>query len=316
MFVRSRLRIDPLRQIGTLPRSSDPTVLGDYLLSQGVTSRAIESNDGWAIWVHNEDHIPRALEALTVYERNPADPRFSDATRQAREAQQESERLDRHYRQNVRDLATTWDRVPWRRRPLTMLLIGACVALYVAARLSPPVDRWLDAHWLFFPSNLNPHALSHGLDAIARGEIWRLVTPVLLHGGLIHLLFNAWAMLVLSTLVETRHGTLKLLALVAASAVVSNVTEYLFDLFLYKELAPWVGISGVVYALFGYLWIKGVVDPEAGLILHPLTVRIFLLWLLVGFFGPMRMPGGAVQMANGAHLGGLLTGMLFGLARF
>ena len=165
-------------------------------------------------------------------------------------------------------------------------------------------------------SNSSRHAtiaaaadLSHGLDAIHRGEVWRLITPIFLHVNLLHLLFNVWAMLVLGTIIETRRGTPTFAALVLLSAVTSNVGQYLYMLNFDTGLTPWVGISGVAYALFGYLWMKGQNEPEQGMILHPTTVRIMLLWLLLGFTG-------AFSMANGAHLGGLLMGMLFGLARF
>ena len=70
------------------------------------------------------------------------------------------------------------------------------------------------------------------------------------------------------------------------------------------------GISGVVYALFGYIWMKGRVSPEQGMILHPNTVRLMLGWLVLGFV--LRM----MHMANGSHVLGLIVGMLYGLAGF
>src|SRR5436309_984790 len=80
----------------------------------------------------------------------------------------------------------------------------------------------------------------------------------------------------------------------------SNVGQYLYVLSIYETLVPWLGFSGVVYAMFGYLWMKGVNEPEQGVVLHPSTVRIMLLWLLLGFTG-------FLSMANGAHLAGLLV---------
>ena len=69
------------------------------------------------------------------------------------------------------------------------------------------------------------------------------------------------------------------------------------------------GMSGVVYALFGYVWMKGRYEPEQGMILHPSTVQTMLLWLVLcmtGFLG---------NIANAAHVVGLVAGILFGLAR-
>jgi len=300
-----------LRQIGTLPRTTDPKVLGDYLLAQGVTSRAIESPGGWAIWVHNEDHVPKAREAFDAYERDDADPRFADATRAAEAERVKADRLDRQYRKNVRDLSGTLDRVPLRRRPLTIALMVVCVGVFLAGGLSPRVRLWQLDRLEFFPiaDTVRPDSKAHGLDAIHRGQVWRLFTPALLHGDPMHLFFNMWWLLVEGTVIETRKGTRKLLTLVLTSALLSNLGQYLWVLNFYPRLVPWVGISGVVYALFGYLWVKGVVAPEEGLGMHPSTVRIMLLWLMLGFTGIMNM-------ANGGHVGGLLAGMLFGLARF
>jgi GlpG protein len=124
-----------------------------------------------------------------------------------------------------------------------------------------------------------------------------------------HLIFNVWAMSVLGSLIEYRRGTRTLLILVLLSAVASNVGEFLYQVFITQQVHGWGGISGVVYALFGYVWMKGHTEPESGMMLHPSSVRWMLLWLLLGFTGILRM-------ANGAHVVGLIVGMLFGLARF
>src|SRR5205085_2056774 len=67
---------------------------------------------------------------------------------------------------------------------------------------------------------------STGLDAIRRGEVWRLVTPILLHFGIAHLVFNMIWLYQLGGLVELRKGHLAMAAIVLASAVVSNLGEY------------------------------------------------------------------------------------------
>ena len=73
----------PLRQIGTLPRSLDPQVFGDYLLSQGMKARIDDRPEGWQVWIYNEDHFARAKTELEDFVSHPDDPRFEQAGMQA-----------------------------------------------------------------------------------------------------------------------------------------------------------------------------------------------------------------------------------------
>ena len=68
-----------------------------------------------------------------------------------------------------------------------------------------------------------------GIEDIVHGEVWRLVTPIFIHFGPLHLLFNMWAMAALGSLIEYRRGTATLALLVLLSAVVSNLGEYLYE---------------------------------------------------------------------------------------
>lgn len=300
-----------MRQIGTLPSTTDPRVFGDYLLSLGVSSRAVQSPDGWAIWVHNEDLVPKARAELADFERNPDDPKFRAAVRAAEEIRRQQERLDREYRRNVKDVSAAWSGLRFRRRPLTVLVVGLCVAIFAVGGFVPGASEWLWDHLGFFSRAAlkHPGEMARGLDdVVKRGQVWRLFTPALLHVNLIHLVFNMWAMTVLGTVIETRRGTAALLVMVLVSGVVSNVGQYLYVVTFTPSLRGWGGLSGVVYALFGYVWMKGHFEPEQGMVLHPSSVRTMLLWLLLGFT-PI------LPMANGAHVMGLVVGVLFGLAR-
>ena len=149
-----------------------------------------------------------------------------------------------------------------------------------------------------------------GLNDILRGQVWRLITPIFLHSGILHILFNMWWLRDLGTLIEYRRGSMVLGALVLLSALASNVAEFAYEA-LRSPLPGWFGgMSGVVYALFGYVWMKGRFEPEQGMILHRQTVQLMIFWLLLcmtGVIGPI---------ANVAHVVGLIVGMLFGLARF
>ena len=102
------------------------------------------------------------------------------------------------------------------------------------------------------------------------------------------------------TAIELRHGWKYLLALVLVTGVISNLGQY------YWEGPLFLGMSGVIYGLFGYIWMKSQFDPRSGFFLHPTNVAIMLIWLALGFTKIM-------PIANGAHTAGLVTGVAWGL---
>jgi GlpG protein len=150
-----------------------------------------------------------------------------------------------------------------------------------------------------------------GLEPILRGQVWRLVTPIFMHVNLIHILFNMWWLVSLGTLIELRRGTFRLAGLILIAAITSNFGQYLWM----ERVDPgsphiFEGMSGVVYALFGYIWMKGLYEPEQGMIMHPNSLNIMLLWLVLcmsGVLGPI---------ANAAHFVGLTVGVALGVLRF
>ena len=113
--------------------------------------------------------------------------------------------------------------------------------------------------------------------------------------------------------IERRRGPLRYLSLVFVLAVVSNLVQYylghpawdgsVLRLYLRPNFG---GMSGVAYGLFGYLWMKARFHPELGLRIQPSTVIYLMGWFVLcmtGWIGPI---------ANGAHLGGLIAGILLG----
>ena len=299
-----------MRQVGTLPKTIDPQIFGDYLESIGIGHRLVPSQESTAVWILNDDHVGKAKSELSEYLNHPNNPRYLIAKITAEELRRENDRIERQYTRNVRRASAPWNRPNFQRKPLTAFLVGLCIALFIVGRGSPVAGAWMDRTLLFFPTEAigDTNDIGRGLRAILSGQFWRLWTPALLHANLIHLAFNMWALNALGTILEIRKGTLFLGAVILLTAIVSNVGQYLYMINFQHQLVSFLGISGVVYALFGYVWIKGRIDPAAGMYLAPSSVQIMLFWLVLGFLG--------LPFANGAHVAGLVVGMLIGLSRF
>ncbi len=304
-----------MRQIGTLPKALDSKVFSDYLLTLGMKARIDEQPEGWTVWIYNEDHVGKAREELQGYVSRPDDPRYQEAIEAARTIRQKEQQLNQEFRKNYREVAEQWAYPGFRRRPLTFILIAVCLVVFLLVESEKFSGL---AHRLTFSSSyvdLQGRLRTSGLNDILHGEVWRLVTPIFLHFSILHLLFNTWALATFGTMIELRRGTPRLASLVLVSAVVSNFGEYLYgEKFDPGEPHIFGGISGVVCALFGYIWMKGLYEPEQGMILHPNSVMFVLLWITLCMTGAFT--GVVGNIANAAHVVGLLVGVAFGVFRF
>ena len=140
----------------------------------------------------------------------------------------------------------------------------------------------------------------------ARGEYWRLLTPALLHFGALHILFNALWIWEFGRRIEALVGHGNFLLIVLATTVGANVGQY-----LWRPDSLFGGLSGVVYGLLGYLWIRHRLAPHPLSQLTPGILPLMLVWLLLCLMGVVDwfIRGG---VANGAHVTGLAIGIAFG----
>ncbi len=141
-------------------------------------------------------------------------------------------------------------------------------------------------------------------DLIAAGEYWRLLTATFLHGSLIHIFFNSYALFSLGPESERIYGTGRFLILYFLSGLAGSVASYLFS------PAPAVGASGAIFGLIGGLGIFYYLSRQAlgnfGRQQVQGMVAIALINLFIGF----SVPG----IDNWGHMGGLVGGALAGLA--
>ena len=143
-------------------------------------------------------------------------------------------------------------------------------------------------------------AQPQGLSEILSGQFWRLFTPIFIHYTPIHILFNMYWLHIFGSQIEKLKGSKFFMTFVLALALFSNLAEFLMS-------GPsFGGMSGVVYGLFGYVFIKCKYDPGDGFHIDSLTAKILFAWFFLCFLGIFG------SIANWAHAGGLLVGLAWG----
>ncbi len=138
-------------------------------------------------------------------------------------------------------------------------------------------------------------------EAILAGELWRLLTPALLHGSLPHIAFNMYALLSFGTGLERYFGHWRFLLLYVLGAFTGNVVSFLFS--------PGYSI-GASTAIFGLLGAEGVFLYQnrkvfAGGFRSAIGNIIFIAAINLFIIG--SLPG----IDNWGHIGGLLGGLMF-----
>ena len=295
-----------MRQVGTLKDERLAERLADYLLTLEITSVIDEETEGYSLWVHDEQFVDQGREELERFLVNPENARYNGAGRKANEIRRADEQKEKQYAKNKVDLSRQWQRPTAGQFPLTIILIGLCV--FITLLTNSDAGRKLQSY-LYFAAPTNPSVQPSLSAALAKGEVWRLVTPAFMHSdqSLFHLLFNMYWLFILGRMIETRRGWWRLLLLVLGAAVLSNYAQYRFGDFPGTQWA-FLGFSGVNYALFGYCWMKTLFEPGLGIRLQQFTIWIMLGWLVY------CMIGGRGDVANAAHVGGLIVGVAVGYA--
>jgi membrane associated rhomboid family serine protease len=202
----------------------------------------------------------------------------------------------------------------------TKLLIFICIVVFGLSNLDQNVIKWflfeVPVHHPYWEGIYN-QLLSHHFWAaplfvqIREGQVWRLITPIFLHANLLHILFNMLWLWSLGKPVEERLGIPRYLLLMGMVGLGSNVAQYLMSGPLF------MGYSGVIAGLAGFIYVRQKEAPWEGYPIHPstfifLAIFIFGLAILqavaffIAFFGWANLN---ISIANTAHIVGALMGM-------
>ena len=186
--------------------------------------------------------------------------------------------------------------LPGQERPLaTMVLLGVnTLMLLVSAVLSGSGFGLLEpsTRALCRLGALNAAAIAES------GQWWRLLTVMVLHGGLLHWAFNSWALWVFGPTLEGLLGRVRFVALYVGSGFVGAAASFAFS---HTQLG--VGASGAIFGLMGALVAFFFRRRQSG---GAVPLQSLLLVLLLNLFIASRNP----QIDNVAHVGGFLAGLV------
>lgn len=304
-----------MRHIGTLASGTEAQRFTAYLLTQQIGAQAEQEGNEWVIWVRNEDQVDAAKTALEHFRTAPLDERYSGVEAKAAKLQREQLEKAVAAKKNVVEMRGQWknNQSAFKRAPLTCVVIGLCIFVFFLQQSSEnaisPAEQWLSFSMISPTSSPDIVAFPRdGYTQIREGQVWRLVTPAFLHFGVMHIVFNMMLTYSLGSIIEQRYGAWRLLLFIIIVAALSNLAQYSW------EGSPrFGGMSGVVYGLFGFIWMKMLYDPRSGIQVSQQLIIISIVGLLFGMIAaipPFDATLGRVwRVANTAHFVGLAVGM-------
>ena len=282
-----------MRKAGDFNEQKKALRFWNYLKAKGVDSSLEEDDGEWTVWVADEDDLQLATEEFNEFDETPDDQKFTTATPLQKPQKEEQDPKPKgpaqgFSEQNLRD---RWQKRERSSGVLTMSLLITSVAVYLLSGMGTNKEI-LKGFYISLQSE--------GLTEVLNGQFWRLFTPIFLHFSPLHILFNMYWLHVLGSQIERLKGSKFFITFVLALALFSNLAQFIMSGPLFG------GMSGVVYGLFGYVFIKCKFDPGDGFYIDSFTANIMFGWFALCFLGVFP------SVANWAHAGGLLVGLAWG----
>lgn len=251
----------------------------DYMASRHIDVQIkVEEGDHFSLWLADEQYLLEVESELKQFLHYPQDRKYQAASWQVADTRQP---LFHYQSPSLLSL------VKAKAGPMTLLVMVICGAIFALQQLGLAQQVFATLH---FPAS-----------AGQQWQLWRWFSHALLHFSVLHIVFNLLWWWQLGGDIEKRLGSVKILQIFLVSAALSGAGQY------WVEGANFGGLSGVVYALVGYLWMFGWRAPESGLLMPKPLIGFMLVWLVLGFIQPF------MAIANSAHLAGLVSGVLLGL---
>jgi len=246
----------------------------DYMATRGIRLHLEKQQQHYLLWLDDEEQLAVTEDELSQFLRDPNHPRYQAASWKSGDTRFQMSYPRGHLWRTIRE----------RGGPMTMTLSAICIVVFILMQI---LGDETVLSWLSWPDGPDQYF-----------QVWRWFSHAFLHFSLLHILFNLLWWWYLGGAVEKRLGTGKLFVITLISALLTGWMQAKFS-------GVWFGgLSGVVYALMGYCWLRGELDPDSGVYLERGLIVFSILWLVVGYYGLFGM-----SIANMAHFTGLLVGL-------
>lgn len=281
-----------MRQLGQLASEELCSRFYFIALSQGIDIHYDREESGpLSLWVVDEDQLGRAKELFAHFCLNPEDPSFQMLCNDGQSKFLAKERQQKLQAQE--SLAASQRAQPSFIWTGSMLML--CIFMYFFA--TPELIR------LFLFSNFYMGNGWFDFYEIQAGQVWRLFTPIFLHGSLLHLGFNMLWFLQLGREIEGKLGGKKFLFLVLLFSIPAHIVSF------WVSGPHFVGMSGVIYGMVTFIWAIERYEKPSRLQSDPQVVATFLVWYIICLVMTLLR---IMPIANTIHAVGALMGYLAG----
>ncbi len=251
----------------------------DYMASRGILIEMIPEAEGrFSLWIVSQQDVTEAHSEFVRFTQHPNDPKYLEASWKVAE----SRKSQFHY-----GAPSLLSMIVAKAGPVTLIGMIVCAVVYLGQIIGFESFLFNVFHFPSLPSQ--------------KLEVWRWFSHAILHFSALHVVFNVLWWWILGGDIERKLGSGKVLLLFMVSGATSGFGQFIVT-------GPnFGGLSGVVYALLGYIWMLGWKAPQLGVTIARPIVGFMLVWLVIGFAQSL-MP-----IANTAHVIGLVTGCVLGL---
>ncbi|MBP9709230.1 MAG: rhomboid family intramembrane serine protease, partial [Oligoflexales bacterium] len=271
-----------MRNIGNIKQENNAEKFVNFLTKNAIEGEIRKTqNNEFAIFIYDDSQVDAALEHYYNFLKNPDDKLYTTNTPKLFNSQKP--KID------------PWSLSKPRRRPRVARTSWTWVCIWISfffllVSWSGDLAKSL-LPWFYISIYLPPFYFVEILD----GQLWRLITPIFLHGDIIHFAFNMWWLYSLGKQVETVESNNWHIGLSILLALSANLGQYLL-------FGPnFVGMSGVIYGMLAYIFIMSRYDSGSGYDLEQSTMVIMMLWLVACLIGIFP------NAANGSHVFGLIA---------